>query len=94
MLFIDPGGPEVNSPLSLWESKEHAETYDRVTYPELLKTLANVTRRHTEGTNFSAGLLGLPQDSHRRSSRPVVHHISDPRGRGIVADSAGYLQGF
>ena len=42
MLFVDPGGPEVVA-LSPWESKQDAETYDRATYPELLKTLAKVT---------------------------------------------------
>jgi hypothetical protein len=28
--------------ISLWEEKENAETYNRVTYPEVLKTLAKV----------------------------------------------------
>ncbi len=42
MLFVDPGGPEVVA-LSLWDSKENRETYNRATYPELLKTLAEVT---------------------------------------------------
>ena len=42
LLFVDPGGPEVVA-ISLWDSKANAETYDRVTYPEMLKTLAKVT---------------------------------------------------
>src|SRR5260370_39997725 len=42
LLFVDPGGPEVVA-ISLWDSKENAETYNRATYPEVLKTLANVT---------------------------------------------------
>jgi quinol monooxygenase YgiN len=42
MLFVDPGAPEVVA-ISLWDSKESRETYDRTTYPEVLKTLANVT---------------------------------------------------
>jgi len=41
LLFVVPGGPEVVA-ISLWESKENAETYDRATYPEILKTLAKV----------------------------------------------------
>jgi quinol monooxygenase YgiN len=41
MLFVDPGGPEVVA-ISLWDSKENAETYNRAKYPELLKTLAKV----------------------------------------------------
>ena len=28
--------------ISLWEEKENAETYNRTTYPEVLKTLAKV----------------------------------------------------
>jgi heme-degrading monooxygenase HmoA len=42
LLFLDPGGPEVVA-ISLWDSKENAETYNRATYPEVLKTLAKVT---------------------------------------------------
>jgi quinol monooxygenase YgiN len=41
LLSIDPGGPEVVA-ISLWESKENAETYSRTMYPELLKMLAKV----------------------------------------------------
>ena len=41
MLFVDPGGPEVLA-ISLWESKENAETYNGATYAEVLKTLATV----------------------------------------------------
>jgi hypothetical protein len=42
LLFVDPGGPEVVA-ISLWDSKGNVETYDRATYPEVLKTLAKVT---------------------------------------------------
>ncbi len=42
LLFVDPGGPEVVA-ISLWDSKESRETYNRTTYPEVLKTLAKVT---------------------------------------------------
>jgi heme-degrading monooxygenase HmoA len=42
LLFVDPGGPEVVA-ISLWDSKENAETYNRATYPEVLKSLAKVT---------------------------------------------------
>jgi len=41
ILFVVSGGPEVVA-ISLWDSKENAETYNRVTYPEVLKTLANL----------------------------------------------------
>jgi hypothetical protein len=42
LLFVDPGGPEVVA-ISLWDSKEKAELYDRAIYPGMLKTLAKVT---------------------------------------------------
>jgi heme-degrading monooxygenase HmoA len=41
ILFVVPGGPEVVA-ISLWDSKQNAETYNRATYPEVLKTLANL----------------------------------------------------
>ena len=45
ILFVVPGGPEVVA-ISLWDSKENAETYNRATYPEVQKTLTNLV----EGT--------------------------------------------
>jgi heme-degrading monooxygenase HmoA len=41
LLFVEPGGPEVVA-ISLWDSKANAETYNRATYPEMLKTLVKV----------------------------------------------------
>jgi heme-degrading monooxygenase HmoA len=41
LLCVVPGAPEVVA-ISLWDSKESAETYNRTTYPEVLKTLANL----------------------------------------------------
>ena len=41
LLCVVPGGPEVVA-ISLWDSKENAETYNRTTYPGVLKTLANL----------------------------------------------------
>ncbi len=41
ILFVVPGGPEVVA-ISLWDSRQNAETYNRATYPEVLKTLANL----------------------------------------------------
>jgi len=43
--FVPADGKEAVA-ISLWEGKENAETYDRVTYPEVLKALAKVV----EGT--------------------------------------------
>jgi quinol monooxygenase YgiN len=51
MLFVDPGGPEVVA-ISLWESRENAETYNRATYPEVLKTLAKVIEGPPEVRTF------------------------------------------
>jgi heme-degrading monooxygenase HmoA len=47
MLFADPGGPEVVA-ISLWDSKQSAENYNRTTYPEVLKTLGKVIERAPE----------------------------------------------
>ena len=43
--FVVPGGAEAVG-ISLWDQKENAEAYSRGTYPEVLKSLANVV----EGT--------------------------------------------
>ena len=43
--FIAPGGTEALA-ISLWDQKENAEAYNRRTYPQVLKALANVV----EGT--------------------------------------------
>lgn len=43
--FITTGGKEAFG-ISLWDGKEDAETYGRVTYPEVAKILSNVV----EGT--------------------------------------------
>ncbi len=43
--FIPSDGKEAVA-ISLWEQKEHAEAYNRGTYPEVLKALAKVV----EGT--------------------------------------------
>jgi heme-degrading monooxygenase HmoA len=45
ILFAAPNGTEVVG-LSLWDSKENADSYSRSTYPQVLKTLAKVV----EGT--------------------------------------------
>jgi heme-degrading monooxygenase HmoA len=41
MLLVDSGGPEVVA-ISLWDSKQSAETFNRTTYPEMLKTLGKM----------------------------------------------------
>jgi hypothetical protein len=44
-VFVVPNGTEAVA-ISLWESKENADTYKRATYPEVQKTLTNLA----EGT--------------------------------------------
>ena len=39
--FVPVDGKEAVA-ISLWEEKENADTYNRATYPEVLKTLAKV----------------------------------------------------
>ena len=39
--FVPVDGKEAVA-ISLWEERENAETYNRATYPEVLKTLAKV----------------------------------------------------
>ena len=39
--FVPTDGKEAVA-ISLWEERENAETYNRATYPEVLKTLAKV----------------------------------------------------
>jgi heme-degrading monooxygenase HmoA len=45
LLFVVPGGTEAVG-ISLWDSKDSAETYHRASYPEVLKILA----KSIEGT--------------------------------------------
>jgi heme-degrading monooxygenase HmoA len=39
--FVPTGGKEAVA-ISLWDSKEHAEAYDRTGYPEVLKAVSKV----------------------------------------------------
>jgi heme-degrading monooxygenase HmoA len=51
ILFVVPDGPEVVA-ISMWDSRENAETYSRITYPEVLKTLAKLIERTPEVKTF------------------------------------------
>ena len=55
--FIPSGGKEAVA-ISLWEQKENAETYQRETYPEMLRTVAKVIRQE-----------GISQDGHATMPR-------------------------
>jgi heme-degrading monooxygenase HmoA len=55
IVFVAPGGTEVVA-ISLWDSKESAETYNRATYPEVLKTLAKVIERTPEVRTYDVAI--------------------------------------
>jgi heme-degrading monooxygenase HmoA len=61
IIFAGPSGTEFVS-ISLWDRKESAETYNGVTYPEVLKTL-------------SAVLEGTPQVKTYEVSNSTFHKI-------------------
>jgi len=41
LLLVEPGAPEVVA-ISLWDSKESAEKYERAVFPEVLESLARL----------------------------------------------------
>jgi quinol monooxygenase YgiN len=67
MLFVDPGGPEVVA-ISLWDSKQSAETYNRTTYPEVLKLLGKVVERTPEVRTLEVGYSTF----HKMATRAVA----------------------
>jgi HKD family nuclease len=52
--FVGPSGTEIMS-VSLWDRKESAETYNAVTYPELLKTLSNMLEGSPQLKTYEVG---------------------------------------
>jgi len=63
--FVPADGKEATA-ISLWEERENAETYNRASYPEVLKTLAKVVvgtpQVHTlEVTNSTFHKLAVRQ---------------------------------
>ena len=54
ILFVVPGGPEVVA-ISMWDSKENAENYNRATYPEVLKTLTNLVEGTPKVRTYDVG---------------------------------------
>ena len=67
MLFITPGGPEAVA-ISLWETKEHAENYNRATYPEVLKNLAKVIERAPKVETFEVAYSTFQQTAGRAAA--------------------------
>lgn len=62
--FFIPGGKEAVG-ISLWERKEDAETYNRGTYPEVMKSLAGVVD-------------GTPQIETCEVSNSTFHKLATP----------------
>ena len=60
--FVPTDGKEAVA-ISLWEEKEYAETYNRATYPEVLKTLAKV-------------IVGTPQVQTLEVTNSTFHKIA------------------
>jgi heme-degrading monooxygenase HmoA len=58
MLFVDPGGPEVVA-ISLWDSKENAEAYQRERYPEVEKMLTKVIETAPKVKTYQLGFSTL-----------------------------------
>ena len=53
--FVDQDGKQVLA-ISLWESKESADTYSRETYPQVLKTLARVIEGTPQIRNYEVAV--------------------------------------
>ena len=62
--FVPTDGKEAVA-ISLWAERENAETYNRATYPEVLKTLAKV-------------VVGTPQVKSYEVSNSTFHKIAVP----------------
>jgi quinol monooxygenase YgiN len=77
ILFVDPGGPEVVA-ISLWESKENAETYNRTSYPEVLKTLSKVIERTPEVKTFQVGYSTFHKMDAGIASSPTQSPTTSP----------------
>ncbi len=67
LLSIDPGGPEVVA-ISLWLSKENAETYSRATYPEVLNKLAKVIESNPRVKTFEVVSSTLHKSTERAAA--------------------------
>ena len=67
LLFASPSGPEVVA-ISLWESKEDAELYNRAMYPEVLKTLAKFVEPTPKVATFDLAYSSF----HKIASRVAV----------------------
>src|SRR5437588_12976536 len=79
MLFVLPGGPEVVA-VSFWESRKHAEAYDRGTYPQLLMALADVI----EGAPVVGAFHLAYSTSHETGPAAFAHQPTTTTGASAV----------
>jgi len=68
LLFGVPGGPEVLA-ISLWESKDNADTYNRTTYPGVLKSLSNLIEASPKVQTYEVEYSTF----HKIAQRVAVH---------------------
>jgi hypothetical protein len=66
LTFVVPGGGEAVS-ISLWDEKQHADSYGRTAYPEVLKALGRVVE-------------GTPQVRTFEVCNSTFHKIATPVG--------------
>ena len=60
--FVDQDRRQVLA-ISLWQSKEDADTYSRDTYPQVLKTLSRVIEGAPQVRNYEVAFSTLHQTS-------------------------------
>ena len=69
MVFVVPGGPDLLI-LSIWDSKEDAESYEASAYPNVLRRRSSPRRRATSSrTRRCTGPACRNSPSSRRTSR-------------------------
>jgi len=68
MLLGVPGGPEVLA-ISFWESKENADSYNRTTYPGMLKSMSNLIEASPKVQTYEVECSTF----HKITRREVAH---------------------
>jgi heme-degrading monooxygenase HmoA len=65
IVFVAPGSGTELVAISLWDTKEDAETYHRGSYPEVVKALAKVVEGTPEVRNFDVANSTLQRTAAR-----------------------------
>ena len=66
--FVVPGGPEVLA-ISMWESKNDADTYNTTGYPGVLKSLSNLIEANPKVKTYDV----VSSTFHKIAAREAVH---------------------